>query len=61
MIDVSIIIINYCTADLLIDAVSSVVEHTKGLDYEIIVVDNNSPDKSIETIEHRFESIEIIK
>jgi GT2 family glycosyltransferase len=46
---------------LLIDAVSSVVEHTKGLDYEIIVVDNNSPDNSIGRIENRFEDHEIIK
>lgn len=61
MIDVSIIIINYCTADLLIDAVSSVIERTKGVEYEIIVVDNNSPDKSIGKIEQRFKDCGKIK
>ena len=61
MIDVSIIIINYCTADLLIDAVSSVIERTEDIDYEIIVVDNNSPDNSIGRIEHRFEDCGKIK
>lgn len=61
MIDVSVIIINYCTADLLIEAVSSVVEYTRGINYEIIVVDNNSPDNSIEKIEQQFEDLENIK
>lgn len=61
MIDVSIIIINYCTADLLIEAIKSVVENTKGINYEIIVVDNNSPDNSIGKIEHQFEGFKNIK
>jgi len=42
--DVSIIIVNYNTVKLLIDAINSVFEKTEGIEYEIIVVDNNSPD-----------------
>lgn len=42
--DVSIIIVNYKTADLVTACIASVVEHTKEVSYEIIVVDNNSED-----------------
>jgi len=42
--DVSIIIVNYNTVNLLIDAIDSVFEKTEGIEYEIIVVDNNSPE-----------------
>lgn len=40
--DVSIIIINYNTSELLKDCIKSVVEHTKDVSYEVIIVDNNS-------------------
>jgi len=43
--DLSIIIVNYNTKELLINCVESIVKHTKGLKYEIVVVDNNSDDK----------------
>lgn len=49
--DVSIIYVNYKTADLIIDSIRSVKEHTTGIDYEIIVVDNCSEDHSLEKIE----------
>lgn len=61
MIDVSIIFVNYKTKDLTINAIKSVKEKTKNLDYEIIVVDNNSQDGSIEEIEKTFQDINIIK
>lgn len=41
--DVSIIIINYNTYQLTCDCVASVIAHTSGVGYEIIVVDNASP------------------
>lgn len=43
--DVSIIIVNYNTNNLLKDCIYSINEKTVGLDYEIIVVDNNSIEK----------------
>ena len=46
MMDVSIIIVNYCTPYLTIDCINSIIHHTIGLNYEIIVVDNNSNDDS---------------
>lgn len=59
--DVSIILINYKTKELTINAINSIYEKTQGIDFEIIVVDNNSQDGSIEEIEKTFSDIHIIK
>lgn len=40
-VDVSIIFINFKTADLVKEAIASIKEKTQGLSYEIIVVDNS--------------------
>lgn len=48
MTDVSVIYVNYHTSELIADSLRSVFEFTSGVDYEIIVVDNNSePDLSV--------------
>ena len=47
--DVSIIIVNYRSAQMIIDCVESILKKTSGITYEIIVVDNASGDNS-ETI-----------
>lgn len=39
--DVSIVFVNYKTEALLLDCLRSIHEHTKGLDFECIVVDNH--------------------
>lgn len=45
---VSIIIVNYHTSSLIIDCLKSVIKQTLSIDYEVIVVDNNSePELSI--------------
>lgn len=46
--DVSVIVLNYKTKDLTLDCVKSVLKQTKGLSYEIVLIDNNSQDGSIE-------------
>lgn len=43
---VSIIIVNYNTLSLTRQCIDSIVEQTKGIDFEIILVDNNSQDGS---------------
>lgn len=42
--DVSIIIVNYKTLPLIMDCIHSIIKHSVGISYEIIVVDNNSHD-----------------
>lgn len=44
---ISIIIVNYKTADMVTAAVDSIVAHTAMIDYEIIVVDNCSGEQEI--------------
>gem|GEM_PF-5956605 len=46
-IDVSIIILNYNTPELTAACVQSIVAHTSGIDYEIILVDNGSSPESM--------------
>lgn len=48
--DVSIIIINYKSAELSVNCISSIKKFTFGITYEIIVVDNLSEDNSEEII-----------
>ena len=40
--DVSIILVNYKTANLTLNAINSIIEKTKDIEYEIIVVDNSN-------------------
>lgn len=48
--DVSIILINYKTAEMTNDAINSVIEKSKGFEYEIIVVDNSNDDSEFEKL-----------
>lgn len=50
MIDVSIIIVNYNTKKLTLECIESIKAKTKGVNYEIIVVDNCSKDGSIDLL-----------
>ena len=60
--DLSIIIVNYKTEELTSNCVDSIIKsNTKGLDYEVIVIDNDSQDGSIEAIEKQFPEVTIIK
>lgn len=62
--DISIIIVNYNTYDLTKSTINSVIETVNNIDYEIILVDNASADRSIEKLEEDFygyQNIKIIK
>ena len=50
IIDISIIIVNYNTLHVLRPCIDSIIEHTHGVSYEIIVVDNGSTDGSAEAL-----------
>ena len=53
--DVSVIMINYNTEELTRNAVNSIFEHTSGLEYEVILIDNASPDGSGDKLAAEFE------
>ena len=52
--DVSIIIVNYNTISFLTNAIDSIFEQTKDIEYEIIVVDNNSTDNSNNILTEKY-------
>lgn len=49
--DLSVIVVSYNTKDLLRQCLNSVLKHTKGIKYEVIVVDNASKDGSPKAVE----------
>ena len=57
--DVSIILVNYKTEQLLLAAIESVIEKSQGFLYEIIVVDNHSDDDSGRIIAQKSWPIQI--
>ncbi len=62
-LDLSIIIISYNTREILTDCIKSVIKHTKGIDYEIIIVDNDSKDGSLERIkdlENKYSQVSLV-
>lgn len=52
--DVSIIIVNYNTITLMLDAINSILDKVEEIDYEIIVIDNNSTDNSKEILAEKY-------
>ncbi len=59
--DLSIIIVNYNTIDLLKQTIQSVLDSTKNIQYEIIVSDNNSHDGSQEMVRKNFAKVMLIE
>jgi GT2 family glycosyltransferase len=60
MIDLSIIIVNWNTKELLRNCIKSITVQTRKYSYDIWVVDNNSPDHSGEMIRTEFPQIRLI-
>ena len=59
--DVSVIIVNWNTKELLRDCLSSVYEHAGNVDYEIIVIDNASTDGSASMVKDDFRQVILIE
>ena len=58
--DLSIIITNYKTGEMTSKCIQSIKDTIKKIDYEIIVVDNNSDDDLVDTIKRNHSDIKII-
>jgi GT2 family glycosyltransferase len=58
--DVSVIIVNWNTRDILRDCLSSIFKQTQGIEFEVIVIDNGSNDRSVEMVEAEFPQVIII-
>ena len=62
MIDISIVIVNYKVKEYIIPCIESIYKNiSNDSSFEIIIVDNNSNDKSVENIRKLFPEVTIIE
>jgi GT2 family glycosyltransferase len=60
LIDLSIVIVNYNTRQLLLDCIASIRPHSGNLSIELIVVDNASTDNSPATVRAEFPDVKLL-
>jgi len=61
LLDLTIIIANYNTRELLRSCIESVYQHTAGISFEIICVDDNSPDGSSDMVAAFFPEVVLVR
>ena len=59
--DLSIIYVNWNSVDYLRECIESVYQYTHGIRFEMIVVDNASPERGIGTLREKFPEVTIIE
>ncbi len=60
--DITIIIVSYNVKEYIISCIDSIYKHSKSnIEFEIIVVDNNSQDGTIDALGEKFPKINLIK
>jgi GT2 family glycosyltransferase len=59
-IDLSIIIVNWNTKQLLLDCIASIYKTVKRSSFEVIVVDNASTDGSAEAVSHAYPAVRVL-
>ena len=59
-LDLSISIVNWNTRDHLENCLDSVYRNTEGISFEVIVIDNNSSDGSVEMVKRRFPDARLV-
>ena len=60
-LDLSVIIVNWNTRDLLAQCIESVYRTVMGISFEIIVVDNASADGSADRVRERFPQVQLLQ
>lgn len=60
MIDISVIIVNYNTSELLTECLDSLYEHSKQISFETIIVDNASKDFKTADFEKKYKNLKIL-
>ena len=63
-IDLSVIIVNFNTREVTLACLQSLYEHTEGINFEVIVVDNGSADGSAEPLsklESKYKNFKLIR
>ncbi len=61
MIDLSVIIVNYNVKEFLLNSLDSITKAAKNISIEVIVVDNNSDDGSIEALKEKYPGVVLIE
>lgn len=60
MVDLTVIIVNWNTKDLLQDCIQSVYDFVLDISFEVIVVDNASTDGSVDMVEQQFPQVKLV-
>jgi GT2 family glycosyltransferase len=60
-VELSIVIVSYNGRDYLQRCLRSLLEHTRGLEYEVVVVDNASQDGSADMVAEEFPSVRLLR
>ncbi|MFH0733580.1 MAG: glycosyltransferase [bacterium] len=60
MLDISIIVVNYNVKEFVLNLISSLKKALVNFEYEIIIIDNNSQDGSVELISEKYPDIKLI-
>lgn len=59
--DVSVVIVNWNTREILRDCLRSIYEQTLGLTFEVIVIDNASEDGSLQMVKDEFKEVILVE
>jgi GT2 family glycosyltransferase len=60
-VDLSVVIVSYNGREYLRRCLCSILEHTQGLEYEVLVVDNASRDDSADMVAAEFPSVRLVR